>query len=55
VLNYLNGNDDVEEWDKLPEYLQNQITESIEQAEAGLGIPAREVIKNVKEKYGLND
>jgi len=54
VLNYFSGNTESDGWDKLPEYLQKQITLSVEQADAGLGIPAKEAIKTAREKYRLN-
>jgi len=54
VINYFNKDDIQNGWDTLPAYLQNQITISIEQANAGLGISADEAIKIAGEKYGLN-
>jgi len=44
---------ETEERDTIPEYLRNRINESIAQAEAGLGTSATEVIKRLREKYGL--
>ena len=55
VLNYFNEDSEIDSWDKLPVHVQRQITESIEQAEAGLGTPVNEVIKRTREKYRLND
>ena len=54
MLNYFNGLDDVEEWDSLSKFQQDQINIGLEQAEAGLGSPATEVIRSIREKYGLN-
>jgi predicted Fe-S protein YdhL (DUF1289 family) len=38
-----------EEWDKLSDRQKAAIMKDLEQAEAGLGIPAFEVIKNIRE------
>ena len=46
---------ETEEWDTLSEYQKNRINESLAQAEAGLGIHAEEIIKRLREKYGLLD
>ena len=54
VLNYFNGQDDIEEWDTLTDYQREQINIGLAQAEAGLGTPAKDVIKNIREKHGLN-
>ena len=54
VINYLNSNDTIEEWDTLTEAQKNKITQGLEQADAGLGTPAKDVIKRAREKYGLN-
>jgi len=54
ITNYFNGNDTNEGWDTLTEFQKDKISKSIEQADAGLGTPAKEVIKNVREKYSLN-
>jgi predicted transcriptional regulator len=44
-----------EEWDTLSEYHKNMINEGLAQAEAGLGEPVADVIKRLREKYGLTD
>lgn len=53
LTNYFNGQE-TEEWDLLPEYQKKRILEGLAEAEAGLGTPAEEVIKNIRSKYGLN-
>jgi predicted transcriptional regulator len=53
VINYLNSNNTVEKWDALTEAQKNKIMQGLDQADAGLGTPAKEVIK-AREKYGLN-
>ena len=52
--NYFNGNASNEEWDSLPEWQKDKIEEGLKQADAGLGIPFKEVTKSLREKYGLN-
>jgi hypothetical protein len=52
ITNYFNST--VEEWDLLPEYQKKQIMKGLSEADAGLGIPAKEVIQKAREKYGLN-
>jgi|GEM_PF-408257 len=55
LLNYFNGQYSPEdEWGSLPEHQKTRILKSLEQAEAGLGKSADEVIKNARHKYGLN-
>ncbi|MFI5138905.1 MAG: hypothetical protein ACHQIM_13865 [Sphingobacteriales bacterium] len=55
VINYFNSKSDVvEEWDLLPEYQKQQILKGLEEADAGLGTPAKEVIQKAREKHGLN-
>jgi hypothetical protein len=55
IINYLNSNSDItEEWDLLPEYQKQQILKGLEEADAGLGTPAKGVIQRAREKYGLN-
>ena len=54
VLNYLNGNSTIEEWDTLTEPQKKKIMAGLEEANAGLGTPAKDVIKKAREKYGLN-
>ena len=52
-INYLNGNETIEEWGTLSVLQRNRIEESLKQADAGLGIPASEAIRKAKAKYGL--
>ena len=46
-------NDSTEEWDLLPEFHKRQIMKGLEEANAGFGIPAKEIIERSREKYGL--
>ena len=50
---YFNGQQE-DGWDSLPIYQKEKITKSIEQANAGLGVSATEVIQIARKKYGLN-
>jgi hypothetical protein len=46
--------DSTGDWDLLPEYQKQRILKGLEEADAGLGVPAKEVIQMSREKYGLN-
>ncbi len=54
ITNYFNGTEAIEEWDILPELQKNLINKGLEQANAGLGTPLKEVTKRIREKHGLN-
>jgi len=54
IINYFNGQEDESEWDLLSEPMQREITESLEQAKAGIGRDAQTVISEIRKKYGLN-
>lgn len=54
ITNYFNGTKAVEDWELLSESQKKKINQSLEQADAGLGTPAKEAIKKVREQYGLN-
>ncbi|WP_214072712.1 hypothetical protein [Mucilaginibacter sp. dw_454] len=54
MLNYFNGQDDDEGWGTLSLYHQERLKQSIKEADAGLGTSANEIIKQSREKYGLN-
>ena len=56
LMNYFNSKTDITEgWDTLSELQKERLTKSIEQADAGLGTPVKDVIKRTREKQGLND
>ena len=55
ITNYFNGNDAGEEWDTLPDIQKKMISKGLEQADAGLGTPLKDVNKRMRQKYGLND
>lgn len=54
ITNYLKGDSTDNGWDTLSKPMQDKLSNSIEQADAGLGTPAKEVIRGVRKKYGLN-
>lgn len=55
LMNYFNSKyDPTEGWDLLPEHHKEQILKGLAEADAGLGTPAKEVIRRTREKYGLN-
>jgi hypothetical protein len=54
ITNYFNGQDTIGEWDSLSEYRKERILKSIEQADAGLYVPAKEVNERIRKKYGLD-
>ena len=54
VTNYLNSQLEIEEWDTMPDYLKERLTESMKQADAGLVRPVSDMLKSTSEKYGLN-
>jgi hypothetical protein len=53
VTNYFNGQDE-DGWDSVPELHQKLILKGLEQANAGLTTPAKEVTARLRAKYGLN-
>lgn len=54
LINYFNSNDNTGDWDTLSDYRKERINKSIEQADAGLYVPVKEVVERVRKKYGLN-
>jgi len=55
LINYFNSKYDITEGlDLLPEYQKEQILKGLEEADAGLGTPAKDVIHRAREKYKLN-
>jgi hypothetical protein len=54
IINYFNSSESVEEWDLLPESQKKILNKSLEQADAGLGTPLKEVNQKLRAKYGLD-
>jgi len=55
VINYFNSQYDYEEWDSMPDLHKQLIEKAIEQDDAGLGTPLKDINKSIKAQYGLND
>ena len=54
VINYFNSTQSDEEDDSLSESQKKILYKSLEQADAGLGTPLRQVNERLRAKYGLN-
>lgn len=54
LTNYFNGQQTLSEWDALPPFQKERLEQSIKQADEGLVRPARDIIRETREKYGLN-
>jgi hypothetical protein len=54
VTNYFDSQVDIGEWDTLSDYRKERIAKSIEQADAGLYVSAKDVSASMRKKYGLN-
>jgi len=51
VINYINGQKDVSDWDSLSESQKQGIFDGIEEIESGKGIPHNTVISKYRNKY----
>jgi hypothetical protein len=51
VINYINGQKDVSDWDSLSESQKQGIFDGIEEIESGKGIPNNTVISKYRNKY----
>ncbi len=51
LLNYINGQKNFGEWDKLAEEQKQGLLDSIEEIDAGKGIPHSEVMARIRKKY----
>jgi len=54
VINYFNSTQSDEEDDSLSESQKKILYKSLEQADAGLGTPLKQVNERLRAKYGLN-
>ena len=54
VINYFNSAQSDEEDDSLSQAQKKILYKSLEQADAGLGTPLKDVNKRLRAKYGLN-
>jgi hypothetical protein len=51
LLNYINGQKDITEWDKLSDSQKQGIFDSINELESGKGIPNKAVLDKFRKKY----
>lgn len=51
LLNYINGQKDIADWDKLTDNQKKGILDAIDEIESGKGIPNRSVIDKFRKKY----
>lgn len=51
LLNYINGQKDVADWERLSEEQKQGIFDSIEEIDAGKGIPNKVVLEKFRKKY----
>jgi hypothetical protein len=51
LLNYINGQKDISDWDKLSTIQKNGILEAIDEIESGKGIPNNAVLTKFRKKY----
>jgi hypothetical protein len=51
LLNYINGQKDISDWDQLSTNQKNGILEAIDEIESGKGIPNKTVLTKFRKKY----
>ena len=51
LINYINGQKDISEWEKLSDNQRQGIIDSIDEIESGKGIPNKVVIDKFRKKY----
>jgi len=51
MLNYINGQKDIDDWTKLTTEQQQGIIDAIEEIDAGKGIPHETVMTNIRRKF----
>ncbi|MCX6234355.1 MAG: hypothetical protein NT175_06460 [Bacteroidetes bacterium] len=51
LLNYLNGQKDIGDWEKLTEEQRQGILDAIDEIDAGKGVPHEKVIAKMRKKY----
>jgi len=52
LTNYVSDHHAANGWESLSEYRKKRILKSIEQADAGLYMPAKEATERIRKKYG---
>lgn len=51
LINYINGQKDISEWEKLTESQKHGIFDAIDEIEDGKGIPNKVVLDSFRKKY----
>jgi len=51
LLNYINGNKDISDWDKLTLAQKQGLMDAIDQLDSGKGISHDDVMNNLRKKY----
>ncbi len=51
LMNYINGQRDISDWDKLTEFQKKGILDAIDEVESGKGISNKIVIDKFRKKY----
>jgi hypothetical protein len=51
LTNFINGQKDISDWDKLTEEQKQGIIDAIEDIDSGEGIPHEKVMENIRKKY----
>jgi len=52
LLNYINGQKDITDWDNLSASQKNGILDAIDEIDSGKGIPNNTVLTKFRKKYG---
>jgi hypothetical protein len=51
LINYLRGQKDIDDWDKLSEEQQQGIVKAISEIDSGKGNPHKQVMTRIRKKY----
>jgi len=51
LLNYINGQKDISDWDKFTATQKQGILDAIDEVESGKGIPNKDVLDKFRKKY----
>jgi hypothetical protein len=51
LTNFINGQKDISDWDKLTEEQKQGIIDAIKDIDSGEGIPHEKVMENIRKKY----
>jgi hypothetical protein len=51
LMNFINGNKEMSDWEKLTEEQKRGIFDAIDEIDSGKGIPHEKVMERIREKY----